>query len=473
MSRFRLVCASCLLAVAVVTLRAETQAPRPDGAEAAAAQRFAAIRDDHVQLQQFLREMPKGGDLHIHLSGAVRAETYLGWASEAGLCLVIETMVLARPPCDLGAGRPPASSASGDPAIYDQVIDAWSMRNWNGTRGGRDHFFSTFARFNLATARVGDMLAEVLSRSAADHVEYLELMLATDGGAAAMRGAAAGWNPDYRRMRERLVANGFSAVLAEARTRLDQAEAREREVLRCGAPDADAGCTVTARYISQIYRGGAPEQVFAQMFAAFELAGADPRVVGLNLVAPEDDPVALRDFSQHMRMLEFFHARYPAVPITLHAGELAPGMVPPAALRSHIRDSVRTGHARRIGHGVDVMHEQDPTALLRELSSRRILIEVALSSNKLILGVSGSEHPLAAYIRYGVPVAIATDDPGVSRSSHTQEFLRAVEDQGLDYLTIKRLVRNSIEYSFADRATKRSLQTRLESDFTAFELRTP
>jgi adenosine deaminase len=170
-----------------------------------------------------------------------------------------------------------------------------------------------------------------------------------------------------------------------------------------------------------------------------------------------------------MRMLEFFHARYPAVPITLHAGELAPGMVPPAALRSHIRDSVRTGHALRIGHGVDVMHERNPTALLRELSSRRVLIEVALSSNKLILGVSGAEHPLAAYLRYGVPVAIATDDPGVSRSSHTQEFLRAVEDQGLDYLTIKRLVRNSIEYAFADRATKRRLQTQLESDLTAFE----
>ncbi len=346
------------------------------------------------------------------------------------------------------------------------------MRNWSGARGGRDHFFSTFARFNLATARVGDMLADVVSRSAADHVEYLELMLATDGGAAAMRGAAAGWNPDYRRMRERLIANGFSAVLAEARTRLDEAEAREREVLRCDARDADAGCAVTTRYISQIYRAGAPEQVFAQMLAAFELAGADPRVVGLNLVAPEDDPVALRDFSQHMRMLEFFHARYPAVPITLHAGELAPGMVPPSALRSHIRDSVRTGHALRIGHGVDVMHERDPTGLLRELSSRRVLIEVGLSSNKLILGISGAEHPLTTYIRYGVPVAIATDDPGVSRSSHTQEFLRAVEDQGLDYLTIKRLVRNSIEYAFADRATKRRLQSQLESDFIAFEQRT-
>lgn len=469
------------MAVAVVPVAAIARRVTPiaqaEGPEAAAAQRFKAIRDDRVRLERFLREMPKGGDLHVHLSGAVYAESYLRWASDAGLCLVTATMALAppQPPCDVGAGRPPASTATEGSPLYDEVIDAWSMRNWrdwNVARGGRDHFFATFARFNLATGRVGDMLAEVVSRAAAEHVAYIELMLATDGGAAGMRGTAAGWNADYRRMRDQLIKNGFSAVLAEARSRLDQAEAREREVLRCSASDAAPGCGVTVRYVSQVYRAGAPEQVFAQMLAAFELAAADPRVVSLNLVAPEDDPIAIRDFSLHMRMLEFLHARYPGVPITLHAGELAPGMAPPSALRSHIRDSVRIGHARRIGHGVDVMQEQNPPALLRELASRHVLVEVALSSNDLILGISGKAHPLAAYLRYGVPVAITTDDPGVARSSHTQEFLRAVEDQGLDYPTIKKLVRNSIAYAFTDRTTKRRLQTQLEDDFTRFELRT-
>jgi adenosine deaminase len=473
--RLRLVGAACLLAAAVATfaagtLRASAQtAARSVDAETATAQRLKAIREDKTQLAEFLRSMPKGGDLHVHLSGAVYAESYLRWASDAGLCLVVQTLALGRPPCDAAAGRPLASTAAEGSPLYDQVVDAWSMRNWNGARGGRDHFFATFARFNLATGRVGDMLAEVVSRAAAEHVAYIELMLATDGGAAGMRGTAAGWNADYRRMRDQLIQNGFSAVLAEARSRLDQAEARERDVLRCGASGAAPGCGVTVRYVSQVYRAGAPEQVFAQMFAAFELAAADPRVVSLNLVAPEDDPVAIRDFSQHMRMLEFFHARYPGVPITLHAGELAPGMVPPAALRSHIRDSIRTGHARRIGHGVDVMQERNPTALLRELASRRVLIEVGLSSNDLILGISGKAHPLAAYLRYGVPVAIATDDPGVARSSHTQEFVRAVQDQGLDYPTIKRLVRNSLDYAFADRPTRSRLLSTLDGDVAAFE----
>lgn len=472
--------AACLAiaAATAIVLHASAQAPADakaaEAAQAATARVFATLRTQHDRLQTFLHEMPKGGDLHVHLSGAVYAESYFRWAGDAGLCLVTASMSLDQPPCDVPAGRPPVSSVSSDPALYGQLIDAWSMRNWrdgNVARSGRNHFFSTFARFNLATSRVGDMLAEVVERAAAEHVSYLELMLATDGGAAAMRGANAGWDPDFRRMRDRLVANGFSAVLAEARTRLDQAETRERDALRCGTSNAAAGCAVTVRYISQVYRAGAPEQVFAQMLAGFEIAAADPRVVSLNLVAPEDDPVAIRDFSTHMHMLEFLQARYPAVRVTLHAGELAPGLVPASVMRSHIRDSIRTGHARRIGHGVDVMQETNPQALLRELASRRILIEIALSSNDLILGISGKTHPLTTYLKYGVPVAIATDDPGVARSSHTQEFLKAVEEQDLDYATIKRMVRNSLEYAFADRQTKRRLQSELESAFAAFEQR--
>ena len=112
-------------------------------------------------------------------------------------------------------------------------------------------------------------------------------------------------------------------------------------------------------------------------------------------------------------MLDFLHAQYPAVQITLHAGELTEGLVPPEALRFHIRESVRTGHASRIGHGAGVMYQDDPLALLREMASKRVLVEIALSSNDLILGVKGSRHPLRTYLKYGVPVALVTDDAGV------------------------------------------------------------
>ncbi len=85
--------------------------------------------------------------------------------------------------------------------------------------------------------------------------------------------------------------------------------------------------------------------------------------VGMNFVMPEDGYISMRDYTLQMRMLEYLHAVYPKVRITLHAGELAPGLVPPEGLRFHIRQAVEIGHAERIGHGVDVMYEDDAPGL--------------------------------------------------------------------------------------------------------------
>ena len=51
------------------------------------------------------------------------------------------------------------------------------------------------------------------------------------------------------------------------------------------------------------------------------------------------------------------------------------------------------------------------------MAERNVLVEIALTSNDMILGVSGDDHPLPTYLKYGVPVALATDDEGVSRLS--------------------------------------------------------
>ena len=109
--------------------------------------------------------------------------------------------------------------------------------------------------------------------------------------------------------------------------------------------------------------------------------------------------------------------------------------------------------ANRIGHGVDVMHENDSEALMREMAGRNVMVEICLTSNNTILGISGGQHPLATYLKNGVPVALATDDEGVSRSEISREFLRAAEDQGLGYLQLKTMARNSIQYAFISGAS--------------------
>ena len=180
----------------------------------------------------------------------------------------------------------------------------------------------------------------------------------------------------------------------------------------------------------------------------FETASADPRFVGVNLVMPEDGYTAMNDYALHMRMVGFLRGLYPKIHVSLHAGEIAPGLVPYEGLCCHVRLAVEEGHAERIGHGVDVMYENHPHALLKEMAAKHVMVEISLTSNDLILGVSGKEHPFLMYKMFGVPMALATDDEGVSRIDLTHEYVRAVESYDLHYADLKRMARTSVEHSF-------------------------
>ncbi|HEY2151744.1 MAG TPA: hypothetical protein VGH34_13115 [Vicinamibacterales bacterium] len=460
--------------IATVALGLCGAAPPVTSREAATARYFESVRGEPAQMQLFLREMPKGGDLHNHLSGAIYAESYLQWSATDGGCLVTATMSLVAGPCDPAGGRVPTSSVLADEALYSRAINAMSMRHWDRSLNGHDHFFATFAKFGPAAGRTGDMLAEVMARAGSEHVSYLELMVTLAAATTTRLGRELAWNdqaPDFGAARQSLLTAGLrAAVAAEARQRLDDAEVRQRTLLHCDASHADAGCGVTVRFLTQVGRTNAPAAVFTQILTGFELASQDPRIVGFNLVQPEDNPVAIRDFSLQMRMIQFLQPFYPGVQLTLHAGELTAGLVPPEALRFHIRDSVRIAGAKRIGHGVDLIFEDDVTALLEEMAAKKVLVEIALTSTDRILGVSGGVHPMHTYLKFGVPVALATDDAGVSRSTLTEEFQKAVDEQGLDYLALKRMVRNSIEYSFAEAPTKARLKLAVEKALGEFEL---
>jgi len=136
------------------------------------------------------------------------------------------------------------------------------------------------------------------------------------------------------------------------------------------------------------------------------------------------------------------------VHISLHAGELAPGLVPPEGLRFHIRQAIELAHAERIGHGVDVMYEDRARDLLTEMVDRHVMVEINLSSNEAILGVAGDAHPFPVYRAVHVPVALSTDDEGVGRIDLTHEYVRAAIDYGLTYRDLKQLARTSMEHDF-------------------------
>ncbi|SDL64972.1 adenosine deaminase [Maridesulfovibrio ferrireducens] len=407
-------------------------------------QAFDTIKHDPVALRMFLSEMPKGAELHTHLSGIPYAEDYIKWAAADDACIEQASSRIVVGPC--GNSSISATQAFSKSNIWNTSVDALSVRqNLRDNRmWGHDQFFATFSKFGVAKKNVGRLLAHASKQAYRDNVQYVEAMLSIYGPKWVSPWAEkVGWHGNpvvaLRELRE----SGLFQDMDQAIRKLDETEFLKNKELRGGE-----GSDVLIRYINQIYRGADPAYVFAQMAWSFELVHRDPRVVALNLVGPEDSPIAVRDYELHMEMLDFFHKLYPDVPITLHAGELTGWLTTPEALSNHIRLAVIKGHAQRIGHGVDLAYEEKARDTLSLMKEKGVALECLLSSNDSILKVSGKNHPLNVYISSGVPVTLSSDDMGVARSTLTNEYVRAVVDQGLDYGQLKKAARNSLEYSF-------------------------
>ena len=424
-----------------------------------AAHALDAARSNPLELRDFLARMPKGADLHVHLSGAVYAESWIQAGAEDNLCIELATLSFTKidamrgnPPQPVcGEGKVPAAQTLKDQVLYDKLIDSFSMRSFVPYAGvsGHDHFFATFDKFHgTSKHHTGEWLDEVTTRAAAQNEQYLELMETPDFGHTATIAGQVEWTEDFAKLREALLARGLKDDIAVATAHFDEAQGLRRERQHCGQAAPFPACNVQIRYLYQALRGLPKEIVFAQTLLGFEIASADPRVVGVNFVMPEDGYVSMRDYALHMRMFAYLHGVYPKVHISLHAGELAPGLVPWDGLCCHVRLAVEKAAAERIGHGVDVMYEEHPYELLKEMAEKHVMVEVNLSSNDLILGVNGEHHPFQLYRKNHVPVALSTDDEGVSRIDLTTEYVRAVETYKLTYADLKQMVRTGMEHNF-------------------------
>jgi hypothetical protein len=431
-------------------------------AEQRTADRLVAAKSDATSLASFLKAMPKGGDLHHHLSGAIYAETYLDWAKTEGHYCIGANLALAT---DCGAGTQAVPSPA-DP-LFPTIVGTWSMEGFvpSAAQNGHDHFFATFLDYAAISGpdHHAKSLADVMKRADSENEQYIEAMLFSNYTAktagetlwTSLHGTTAMQASDFDPFRTALLAapampSAIQAIVDD----VTSTETGAHTILGCGTPTESSACAVASRYEVYISRTGSSQGVFTQMVAAFEAAKKDARVVALNLVGAEDNPVALGSYDLEMAMLDYLHGVYAGVSplrISLHAGELTSHFMPQGfdiQSAGHVHKAVEIAHAERIGHGVDIMQEQDPQSLLSDLASKNVLVEICLTSNAQILEVSGAAHPLASYLAAGVPVALATDDQGVSRTSIANEFNRAVTEQNLDYRQLKTLARNSLEHSF-------------------------
>lgn len=405
---------------------------------------FDAVRNDPVRLRAYLVEFPKGGELHSHTSGAVYAEDYLHWAVDQKLCVAPETLQLSNAPCS--NATLPADKAFANATLYSRMIDYFSNRNFNSSRAmwGHDNFFATFDRFDLVTDNnAGKMLAKIQREAGRTNAVYLELMKSYFPPELWKAATTAGWDGNADATLARLRQTGVFDTIPATRKRISDVEAKAAALVA-----GTSGANVTVRWLEQCIRSLPPQYVFAQFAYAFALCQADPRVVGFNLVAPEDNPVSMRDYSLHMDMIQALRKHFPATNVSLHAGELRLGLVEPEGLRFHIREAVAVAGSKRIGHGVDLPFEKDMPGLLKEMKERGVSVEICLSSNDQILGVTGKDHPVRTYMAAGIPITLNTDDAGVARIDLPHEYQKAVQEQGFGFDDLVRASRNVLEYSF-------------------------
>ncbi|WP_085316829.1 amidohydrolase family protein [Derxia lacustris] len=472
-------------------LPAQARGPAPGRDEAATAryygQLIAGAEPRSAELTLFTTQLPKGGDLHHHYSGALYAETYLDWVGKAGACVWREDVagvagaqrfrIESKPaalPAEARAHCLDAGAVLADNGFYRQLLMRWSDKDFanhpHDALPPDQQFFDTFGYFGpISGWSYRDGLALLKQRALDENVQYLETMLrsAPRLGPRPLIDAINALPPDADD------AQLFAALAALADAiEADPATARQIADYAAQLADAAAGLDddrFTLRFQTYVVRGFAPGEVFASLVGSYLAAQASPLIVGVNIVGPENGYIAMRDYGLHMRMFRFLNQRHPGVRLALHAGELTLGMVPPEGLQDHIRQAVEVAGAARIGHGIDVLHERQPWALLDELRARDIAVEINLSSNDFILGVAGAAHPVVLYRRAGVPFVISTDDAGVSRNNLSGEYALFAARYKPSYAELKQAAYSSIRHSFLSPADKAQQIGRLDARYKAFE----
>ena len=400
--------------------------------------RFEAVKTSAkpAELYAFLYALPKGGDLHNHLGGAIRSEWWYAVASDparnggdtfytrvrftagidTGIPLILYQMIRRSTFTQLTA------AAQADYVRLDQLTPEQKQGWLDSLRldrpgEGRDEFFTWIwprtGQLHQNMQVIAETMVETMKAYGAEGLRYLETQQNVTGFCDNEGNAIP---PDT-------VADFLRARLAR--------------------PDALA-TGVTVRFQLSVLRFLPDAEQQLEDFYQFVAAHRE-LWVGLNLVGIEENGhgYPLR-FLAKMRELR---RRYPTLPLAIHAGEMD-------GPDHHIRDSLLLG-ASRIGHGVNLIQDPDTMLLMRH---SRYLVEINLISNRLLEYTPDlSRHPFPEYLRIGVPVCLNTDDRGMWDSNLTDEYYTAVTTFNLSWEEVVKLGRNSLAYSFVQPEVKAKL----------------
>ena len=400
-----------------------------------------------TELYAFLYALPKGGDLHNHLGGAIRSEWWYAAATDSarnggdvfytrvkftagidtGVPLVLFQTIRRATYTHLSAAEQ-ADYAKLDELSAEQK-QAWldSLR-LDRPGEGRDEFFTWIwprtGQLHQNLHVIAETLVDTMKAYGAEGLRYLE----TQQGAL------------------NFTDNDGNLIPAETAVNFLRA--------RLAQPDAVA-TGVTVRFQLTVLRFlPNAEQQLEKLYQFVD--GHRDLWVGLNMAGIEENghgyPARFLDKFRELRRI------YPTLSLSIHAGEMD-------GPDQHIRDTLLLG-ATRIGHGVNLLKDPDTLLLMR---GSQYLVEINLISNRLLEYTPNlNTHPFPEYLRTGVPVCLNTDDRGMWDSNMTDEYYTAVTTFNLSWDELVQLGRNSLSHSFVQADVKAKLLNEYERDVAAF-----
>lgn len=414
-------------------------------------QPFYNVKDDirKTKLFKLLREMPKGGVLHLHTSstaparwivetGILEPGCYVCWPDDAGQALRGQLGFFA-------ADRVPRGYQSvkqvlaREPDFADKLLPLISFNRADD----RLNNLEIWTRFDEIFQRVGGLVSyrpvfekyyeAAFQTLLDDNVTYVELR-AGMGGLYDTSGRQ--W--DYKEAPK---------LLWKVRNRIRESR-----------PEFDL------KLICSGHRWSPSKEVWTRLEEAVELRREWKEhnfVVGFDLVGEEDAGHTTEFFlADWIKLKSYLRERGSTLPLYFHDGESGwPG-------DENLYDAFLLG-SRRIGHGLNLF--RFPT-LERGLREQRVAVEVCPISNQELRYVSDLRmHPAVGYMARGVPCVLGNDDPGIlGNDGLSFDFWEAVVAWKLDLRSLKQLSLNSLVYSAMTDAEKSAAVARWQASWSGW-----
>lgn len=220
------------------------------------------------------------------------------------------------------------------------------------------------------------------------------------------------------------------------------------EGISAGINAAKLDFGISARIIPAHNRELGPDA--GRAFVAMVAEHRTEYVIGIGLDYMENDP---RPFAEM-----FADARRAGLRVTAHAGEVGPA--------SYVRDSIDVLGCQRIDHGYHVV---DDTALMARCQAARTYFTCCPTTTLMTTIWSdprSPDHAIRQMINAGLIVSINTDDPGLMRTTLTDEYL-IVHQMGITLAQLAQIALNGIRMSWMDESEKQATLTEWSRDLDA------